>query len=123
METLTELLGSRVRRATDRGDAFPGPIDFSALSLSNARGVCGQSELVERLFDLPAGQWSGPLRSAYGWHLIYITQMTPAKYLAFADTKERVLADYREEQRRRMNGSAWERLRAQYVVRHQTALK
>jgi peptidyl-prolyl cis-trans isomerase C len=118
MKTLQELLGLHRRRPRERGDAFPGPSDAGALSRTDAAQLFGESELSEKLFDLPAGQWSGPYRSGYGWHLVYLTRRLPAVQLALADIRQRVLADYQDEQQREFNARAFEKLRVRYTIRY-----
>jgi peptidyl-prolyl cis-trans isomerase C len=115
---LEKLRGMGVSRAPDLGDAFPGPADVSAVSPEEARRLFGESDLSQALFKLPMGQWSGPYRSGYGWHLIYVTGLTPPALPALTDIRGRALADYLEEERRNANAVHFEKLRAQYTIRY-----
>lgn len=114
---LEKLRASRASRAADQGDPFPGPTDVSALAPDEAGRLFGQSQLTEELFELPAGQWSGPYRSGYGWHLVYVTGHSPPALPALADIRQRVLADYQDEQRRLSNARMLEELKAKYTIR------
>ncbi len=76
----------------------------------------GQSEVTGELFKLPTGRWTGPYRSGYGWHLVYISAHSPATTPVFSHIRQRVLADYQEEQRLLANARAFERLKAKYIV-------
>lgn len=104
-------------RANGIGDAFPGPADFGGLAPEAAAKLFGDSDLVRQLFTLPVGAWSGPFRSGYGWHLVYVTGYLPAVQPLLVDVHARVLADYLEEQRQRLNARNFEKLRAKYTIR------
>jgi len=98
------------------GDAFPGPGTAVALERDAVERVFGKSELSEALFAAPVAQWLGPIRSGYGWHLIYLTERKPSQPAVLDDVRSRVLADYMEEQREILNAQAVVRLRAKYTI-------
>jgi peptidyl-prolyl cis-trans isomerase C len=114
---LKEVRARGAARAADQGDPFPGPTDVSALAPEEAGRLFGQSPLTEALFELPVGQWSGPLRSGYGWHLVYIMSRSPPRLPLLADIRERVLTDYQDEQRRLSDARRFEALKARYTIR------
>ena len=61
-------------------------------------------------------QWQGPYQSPYGFHLVLLTQNTPAAIPPLADIKDRVLQDsYREQQQLAVN-RAIEALVARYQI-------
>lgn len=59
--------------------------------------------------------WFGPLRSAYGWHVLAVSRYTPPQAGVFE--AERVAADWNEARRRDESETAWQELRARYRVR------
>jgi peptidyl-prolyl cis-trans isomerase C len=113
---LLQLLVHRTQRAAYMGDSFPGPTDIGALDADAAERLFGKSELTEKLFAAPVGQWYGPVRSGYGWHLVYVTQRRPPALPQLDDIRSRVLADYLEEQRQALNAQSFEQLRAKYKI-------
>jgi len=118
MKVLAELRKQRTARAPERGDPFPGPSDVDALTPEEVARLFGQSVLSEQLFKSPVAQWSGPFRSGFGWHLIYVTACLPGVLPALTDIRERVLTDYMDDERRTLNARAYEKLRAQYSIRY-----
>jgi hypothetical protein len=114
---LKTLRRNHTSSTPDLGDAFPGPSDVSALAPDEAMRLFGQSELSADLFKAPVGQWTGPYRSGYGWHLIYVTGHFPSVLPSLSEIRDRVLADYMDEERRALNEQAYEKLRARYAVR------
>jgi peptidyl-prolyl cis-trans isomerase C len=121
VQVLEKLRTTNVSRASELGDAFPGPSDLGALLKTETARLFGESELSEKLFDLPEGQWSGPYRSGYGWHLMRVTGRLPAEWPPLENIRERVLTDYTDEQRRLSNAHAFEKLRAKYTIRYDGA--
>ena len=115
-KTLERLRQLRLIRAPGFGDAFPGPSDVGGLPEPEADRFFGRSELSMQLFKLPIGQWSGPYRSTYGWHLIYVTEYVPSTLSPLTAIKDRVQRDYLAEQRRILDARHFEALRVKYRV-------
>jgi hypothetical protein len=114
---LARLRATQATRAVDLGDAFPGPSDLNGLIPAEAARVFGESEFSEKLFAAPEGEWAGPFRSGYGWHLVYVTDVQPESLPTLAAVHDRVLADYLEERRQALNAETFERIKAKYTVR------
>ena len=60
--------------------------------------------------------WFGPVRSAYGWHLVKLTARSEKKVPDFADMVEKIANDWHVEQAALAQRQAWEALRAAYQV-------
>jgi len=118
---MAELVKSGVPRAPDRGDAFPGPQDFTGFDPAYASREFGQSALSDRLAGLPVHAWSGPLKSGYGWHLVYVDQVQPAQRLPFEQVEARVQQDLVDDRRHRLNAGAMAALRRKYAIHIATA--
>ncbi len=65
----------------------------------------------------PAPEWQGPLRSAYGWHLVKLEQRQPESQPPFEEVAGRVTADFTAERREEANAAYYEALRSRYEVR------
>jgi hypothetical protein len=99
-----------------RGDRFEAGDSFAALSAPDAPRVFGDSQLTVALFNTPTGEWAGPFRSAYGWHLVRIERHAPPRVLPLDSVKDRVRADYLTAERERRNEAEFKRLAAKYRV-------
>jgi hypothetical protein len=68
------------------------------------------------LEKIPIGSWQGPIESGFGWHLIYVDTVIPARAPSFeeiiADVKQAWLSD----QKARAVKQAYEDLRTKYTV-------
>ncbi len=62
------------------------------------------------------GIWFGPVRSAYGWHVVKLTARSEKKVPDFATMIEKVANDWHVEQARNAQQAAWEKLRQDYRV-------
>jgi len=97
-------------------DPFPDLNDYSNLSELEAVRLFGDSELAHHLPTAPVGQWSGPYRSGYGWHLVRVDARTPAARPALADVRDPVREDYLHAAQAKANAQALARLKARYTI-------
>jgi hypothetical protein len=64
----------------------------------------------------PIGDWAGPFRSGYGWHLIRVTSERPSRELPFEEVRERVEQNYLDSRRGEVNQAAFDELARKYQV-------
>ncbi|MGB6223703.1 peptidyl-prolyl cis-trans isomerase [Haloferula sp.] len=74
------------------------------------------TEFAEALTDQTPGEWFGPVKSGYGFHLVKILERKDGHLPELATIREDVLNDYRYEQREKLNESMLEGLLEQYDV-------
>jgi peptidyl-prolyl cis-trans isomerase C len=103
-------------RAPGRGDSFPDLYDYADIGSDQARRVFGDSEIVDRLFNVPSGNWAGPFRSNYGWHLVRVYSKTPSRVPDFAEVRSRVRDDLILEQQARSSQQNFDALKARFTV-------
>jgi hypothetical protein len=65
----------------------------SALKIARDYG----SAFATALDSLPIGEWTGPIYSGFGVHIIYIKEKKPAGYFTFNEVAEKVNVDYNYE--------------------------
>jgi hypothetical protein len=73
-------------------------------------------DFAEALVGLQPGGWVGPVRSAFGTHLVRVSQRQPARQPALAEIRDAVLAEWRDQRRREAKEQAYQRLRERYEV-------
>lgn len=76
------------------GRASPLPADIPPLSKSVVDGTFGDG-FFDQLNKLQIDQWSGPIRSAYGLHLVRVLLIEPGRRAPFDDVREKVEKDWR----------------------------
>ena len=85
----------------------------SAHELTRAFGT----EFAQTILAVEPGTWAGPLRSAYGLHLVMIDAKQPAEMAPLAAVRSRVVAQLLEERREARLATALRALRVKYAIR------
>jgi peptidyl-prolyl cis-trans isomerase C len=68
------------------------------------------------LFRLAPGAWQGPIESGYGWHLVWVDSMTPARVPTFEEVEPDVRTRWIEDRRAEIRQEALEAMRTRYEV-------
>jgi hypothetical protein len=74
------------------GEPFGRGAEFSGYGQSMLRGLFGQAFTVA-LWQAPAGEWTGPLQSQYGWHYVLVSERLPPALLPFDAVRQQVEND------------------------------
>jgi hypothetical protein len=87
-------------------------------SLSGEREIATTfgAEFASSLLDLKIGEWSGPVRSGYGLHLVRIDSSEPARPAVLADMRPVVEREWRNAQRKLDADAYYQSLRAGYQI-------
>lgn len=104
-------------RATAFGERFLYHRNYVKKEADHIASHFGDT-MQQALFALTPSdkQWHGPYQSPYGFHLVLLTQNTPAAMPSLAEVKGRVMQDlYREQQQQAVN-KAIEQLISRYQV-------
>ncbi len=91
------------------------PAAMAAASPDDIARVFG-TELAEQMADLPAGEWSGPVRSTYGLHLVRIDEREPGRMPSLDEVRADVLRDWEGQRRQQANDAFYEALRGRYDI-------
>jgi parvulin-like peptidyl-prolyl isomerase len=65
---------------------------------------------------LAPGQWSGPIESGLGWHLIYVDTLIPGRVPAFEEIEADVKVAWLGEQKALAWQKAYQQMRDKYTV-------
>lgn len=114
-DTLRTLSPNRTR-APELGDSFPDLFDYAAFTAEQAERLFGSSEFSRMLFQAPIGRWSGPYRSSYGWHLVYVSARTAARIRPLAEVKDQVRADALAQAQLQQNQVALAAIKSHYKI-------
>jgi hypothetical protein len=86
--------------------------DADATRLRNDFGAGFEASLAQ----LPPGEWSGPLASSFGLHLVRVSARAPFRPARLEEVAGRVRLDYQLAQREERNRATLAQLRARYRV-------
>lgn len=100
----------------DQGDPFVLPLDVDARSRPEVEKLFGSTEIVDAVFTVEMGKWSGPVASAYGVHIIYVHERTESRLPELEGVRQRVTGDLVSERRRKANEAFYKELSKKYTV-------
>ena len=101
--------------ATALADPFMFQDYYGDRSLDDVAKTFGPG-FARALFQLAPGSWQGPIESGYGWHLVWVDSLTPARAPAFEEVEPEVRTAWVEDQRAAIRQEAFEAMRARYEV-------
>jgi parvulin-like peptidyl-prolyl isomerase len=97
------------------GDASMLPRELPLGPLSEVTRAFG-AEFAERIDTTPPGQWTGPVESPYGLHLVLVPERVAPTRPELADVRPVVERELLAERRRTQLQALYERLLAKYTV-------
>jgi len=98
------------------GDPFLRGRELRAQSEQDLSGIFGPA-FARAAGEQPLHEWSRPVTSSYGLHLVRVGERVPAEVPALARIRPAVLQDWSEERRRETLRAAIAELRRKYTVR------
>jgi hypothetical protein len=97
------------------GDHTLTPRSYQLASQSQIARDFSQ-EFARQVVSLPVGDWSGPVYSPFGAHLVKIEARIDARLPELSEIREEVLREYLAEKREQQKNLAYEKLREGYEV-------
>src|SRR5678809_638780 len=83
---LQQLKKSNLHRAPGKGDRFPLQYDYADQAVLDIQQNFGEKAILDTLFNAPINTWVGPVRSGYGWHLVFISKTVSYTHLRAHET-------------------------------------
>ena len=99
------------------GDPFMLQRSYAARSARKIGNLFGTAFADELSALDPHERWQGPIRSAYGWHLVGLEARLPEVLPAYGEVASQVASDLNMERRERANEAYYENLLQRYQVR------
>lgn len=97
------------------GDVSPSGAHFKGQLAHQLAARFGR-EFANAAESLPEGQWSDPVETPFGAHLLFVEERAEAEAPPLSEIRDRVTAVYKASQRRERLATAMEELRARYEV-------
>ena len=88
-----------------------GPTPLSQIDAQFGEGFGGELSTVE------PGRWAGPLKSAYGFHLVLVTTIEPSRIPPFEEVRDAVQREWFAARRAAVLDEQYQKLQARYHVR------
>ncbi len=100
------------------GDATLLPHDMQSVGQTDVARTFGQ-EFADGLADIEPGDWTGPVSSTFGLHLVRVLERTRARAPSLDDVRGAVTREWQYERRRELDDQFYRGLREQYTVKVQ----
>ena len=97
------------------GDSLMLGNEFNEVAASEVERQFGE-EFATAVGDLPLGEWRGPVESAYGKHLIFVSGRAEARLPALAEVRDAVRREWEDSRRLAANERYMQELLAHYRV-------
>ena len=83
-----------------------------AQTLNNTFG----GTLAQEIAGVTEKGWQGPFHSAYGRHLVNVTEIEPGHPPILAEVRKKVRLDYLRKQKQKLDEQFYEKLRDRYTI-------
>ncbi|MCE9657742.1 MAG: peptidyl-prolyl cis-trans isomerase [Burkholderiales bacterium] len=97
------------------GDPTPLAQQVDAVPLSQVARDFGE-QFANALSGQPQGRWQGPVRSAFGLHIVFVSEQVPARMPPLAEVREAVERDWARDRRTTASDAMYRQLRQRYTV-------
>ncbi|SEF15330.1 PPIC-type PPIASE domain-containing protein [Rhizobiales bacterium GAS191] len=102
--------------AEEVGDPLLLPETFGMTPLGQVQAQFGES-FAHDLAATKPGQWSGPIKSAYGFHLVLVTAAEPPRLPPFEEVRGAVQREWFAARRAAIEDEQYQKLRSRFHVR------
>jgi hypothetical protein len=122
-ETLKVLRGGVATPLAEQyGDRLLIDTDFHHETAQSIAGAFGPG-FARAAFSLEPGEWSGPIESGYGLHLVRVSALQEGRPRPLSEARTRVIAAWRDAQEKSAKDRYLEALRKKYDVVVDKAVK
>jgi hypothetical protein len=97
------------------GDSFMGGYSFNNETDFGVARLFGKAFALE-IFKLPVGEWTGPIESGYGLHLVHVDSRTDSRAPSLEQVRVKVRGEWLAEQQRKTNDLLYSELRKRYDI-------
>lgn len=119
-QALSVLHASPETSVGEMGEHTLLPAKLRLSSATAVDGVFGHG-FFEKLVELPEGTWAGPVASAYGIHLVRLSELVPAQTPNLEEVRDAVVDHWRVAQATRMREQDYAQRRARFRVEIQSS--
>lgn len=101
------------------GDATLLPSEMPLTSTFAIAQTFG-SPFADRVAEASPGVWTGPIKSSFGLHLVYVSEHTPGRLPAMAEIRDLVAREWLNDKRKSLEEQRLAELLKRYKVRIET---
>ncbi|MCA0931658.1 peptidyl-prolyl cis-trans isomerase [Lutimonas saemankumensis] len=103
---------------SNEGDSMPFPYFFKETDAIEVQRRLG-NEFSEELEELPVEQWLGPIKSGFGYHLVYILERTDPQKPEFESIRNELVRDLEYRNQQKLDQLIFEELKKKYNIEYE----
>ncbi|MES2489654.1 MAG: peptidylprolyl isomerase, partial [Pseudomonadota bacterium] len=119
---ISKELAAQPDKYLELGDPFPLGQEIKNLNAVELRREFGAG-FMQALQTQPQSQWSAPIASGFGLHLIRITSRSDFQPVKLSDVRQKVLNDYLADEHARSIQQAIDQLKKKYRIEYEALSK
>lgn len=115
-----DILEKYTNATFDKMKQFGDQLPFSFYyenAYSNDLGLQLGSEFPKELKKAAFNQWTGPISSGFGYHLVYITQIKKPTIPSFNSVKKSVLRDFEYDNQQKIDEAIYQELKSKFDIK------
>jgi hypothetical protein len=120
LEQLTQALNAGTASPSESGDPFMTGFDFHDLARSDVAEMFGEG-FATWMDGAAAGAWAGPVESAYGAHLVHVSERVEARDPPFDEIREAARREWLHARKVAAKDALYAKLRKRYVIKVESA--
>ncbi len=97
------------------GDTFMGGYRFNDETDWQVTRLFGE-DFSRQVFQVTVGEWTGPIKSGYGLHLVRVDARTDSQTRSLDQVRDKVRIEWIAEQQRKTNDQLYSELRKRYEI-------
>ncbi|NMM48281.1 peptidyl-prolyl cis-trans isomerase [Marinigracilibium pacificum] len=105
-----------IEEFTKLGDPLPFPFYYESIYANKLNSELG-GNIAETMEGLPLNQWTGPVESGFGTHLVYITEKIEPQLPSFTQMKDVIKRDYDYDMEQESREKIYENLKSSYNIK------
>ena len=106
---------SSAPQSPPQGDPSILPEQYNSVRQARINNDFGRG-FWKKLEAAPQGEWSGPLESAFGFHLVYVDSREPETQSDFSTIRDRLAQDYQAAEKKRVLADRLREIRSRYDI-------
>ncbi len=122
VESLRQALNRGTADASKAGSPFMAGYDFADVARSDVAQTFGES-FADWIDGAAPGQWGGPVISAYGTHLVRVSERVEARERPFEEIREVARRELLHGRKAAANDALYEGFRTRYTIKVEDASK
>jgi len=115
LNVLEKVKDQSPEKAEGKGDSMSFPFQYRAVDATELNRALGM-EFTQSLEKLETKNWEGPVKSGFGYHLVYLVEKIAPQPIAFESIRTEVLRDLEYENQKNLQQEIFDQYRSNYHI-------